>query len=167
MISNKAKELSSNEHIKHSQETGTQGEYNFIQACKKNKIEFKKSNANEDIFSHVDFFIYGKGIDVKGYKKSHSEGFIVVEFKNVNGYAGSCSNESNAEWIAFQFEECFWIVRKDELLRYCRKNVKVEMVNEFKDCYKKLYTRKDRKDLMTRLHLSDLKTFDFIWKLKF
>tara|TARA_R110000868_G_scaffold253987_1_gene510619 strand:- start:84 stop:587 length:504 start_codon:yes stop_codon:yes gene_type:complete len=167
MITEKIKSLSSNEHIQHSIDTGKNGELNFIKACKLNGIEVIKSSDNQDIYNHIDFFIYGKGIDIKGYKKSHTQGFIIVEFKNVNGYSGSCSKESKCEWIAFQFQSCFWIVRKNELLNYCRQEVKNEYVESFNDCYKKLYTRKNRKDLMTKLSLSDLKTFNFIWKLNF
>lgn len=164
MISNKAIELSSVEHYNHSLNTWKNGEESFIKACKLNNIDYKKSNKNEDI-NHIDFWIYGKGIDIKGFKKSHQEGFIVVEFKNVQGNAGSCSDGSGCEWIAFQFENCFWIVRKEELLTYCRKNVAIEYVNDFENCYKKLYSRKGRNDLMTKLHLTDIKNFNFIWKL--
>lgn len=167
MISNKAKSISSTAHIEHSIKTGLTGANMFLEACKINSIEVFESTKQEDIYDHIDFWMYGKGVDVKGFKKSHQEGFIVIEFKNVNGYAGSCSADSKAEFIAFQFADCFWIVRKNELLDYCRKNVQIEYVEEFKDCYKKLYTRKGRKDLMTKLHLSDLKTFNFILKLNF
>jgi hypothetical protein len=167
MISEKAKLLSSNQHISQSIETGKSGEDMFEKACILNCIEYRKSNKDENIFDHIDFWIDGKGVDVKGYKKSHTEGYIIVEFKNVNGYSGSCSDKSKAEYIAFQFSDCFWIVRKNELLEYCRKNVIIEYVDSFADCYKKLYTRKNRKDLMTKLNLSDLKQFNFILKLKF
>lgn len=167
MISNKAKSISSIAHIEHSIKTGINGANMFVQACRLNSIDVFESTKKEDIFDHIDFWIYGKGVDVKGFKKSHQEGFIIIEFKNVNGYSGSCSADSKAEFIAFQFADCFWIVRKNELLEYCRKNVQIEYVEQFKDCYKKLYTRKGRKDLMTKLHLSDLKTFNFILKLNF
>jgi hypothetical protein len=167
MISNKAKSMSSAQHIENSVNTGQAGAAMFVKACQLNSIEVLESTKQEDIYDHIDFWIYGKGVDVKGFKKSHQEGFIVIEFKNVNGYAGSCSANSKAEFIAFQFAECFWVVRKNELLEYCRKNVQLEYVYDFKDCYKKLYTRKDRKDLMTKLHLSDLKNFNFILKLNF
>jgi len=165
MISNKAKQLSSVEHIKQSYKIGNEGQQKFIDACKLNNIEVKKSTEKEDIEDHIDFWIFNKGVDVKGLKKSHTQGYIVVEFKNVLGKDGSCSEKSKAEYIAFQFEKCFYLIRKIELLNYCRKNVKIEYVNNFNECYKKLYQRKDRKDLMTKLHLSDLKEFNFILKL--
>lgn len=167
MISNKAKSISSIAHIEHSIKTGVTGANMFLEACKINSIDVFESTKQEDIYDHIDFWMYGKGVDVKGFKKSHQEGFIIIEFRNVNGYSGSCSADSKAEFIAFQFADCFWMVRKNELLDYCRKNVQIEYVEEFKDCYKKLYTRKGRKDLMTKLHLSDLKTFNFILKLNF
>ena len=166
MITETAKNLSSNGHIEYSINTGKKGEENFRLACKLNNLQYVEATDKENI-KHVDFYVLGLGVDVKGYKNAHKDGFLIVEFRNVNGNAGSCSEKSNADLLAFQFEDYFLIVRKDELLNYCRKEVKNEYVSEFKDCYKKLYTRKDRKDLMTKLHVSDLKTFNFIWKLKF
>ena len=101
--------------------------------------KFNYSNNHEQNLKEISKF---NSDDIKGFKKSHQEGFIVVEFKNVQGNAGSCSDGSGCEWIAFQFENCFWIVRKEELLTYCRKNVAIEYVNDFENCYKKLYSRK-------------------------
>ena len=167
MISDTAKQISSIEHIEQSLKTGISGEDNFRLACKINNIDCFESSKNENIYSHIDFYILGMSVDVKGYKKSHSKGYVVVEFKNVNGYAGSCSEESKAELIAFQFDCYFLIVRKKELLEYCRKEVKIEYVNEFKDCYKKLYQRTGRKDLMTMLSINDLLLLKFVIKMYF
>tara|TARA_R100001509_G_C4752983_1_gene177059 strand:+ start:63 stop:566 length:504 start_codon:yes stop_codon:yes gene_type:complete len=157
MISNKAKSISSNTHIEKSLYTGKKGEYNFEEICKKYDWECRKSTQKENIYSHIDFYLFNMGVDVKGLKDSHKHNEVIVEFKNVQGYSGWCSAESKAKLIAFEFLDFFVLVKKDEILDYCRKNVVKEYVQNFKDCYKKLYQRKNRKDLMTKLNLSDLK----------
>jgi len=59
------------------------------------------------------------------------------------------------------------IVRKQELLEYCRKEVELIYVTSFNECYKKLYQRTGRKDLMTMLSVNDLKSFKFLLNLHF
>lgn len=159
MISDKAKQISSKIHIEKSLYTGKKGEYNFEEICKKYDWQCKKSTKKENIYDHIDFYLFNMGVDVKGLKESHKKNEIIVEFKNVQGYSGWCSKESKAKLIAFEFINFFVLVKKIELLDYCRKNVSNEYVSNFKDCYKKLYQRKYRKDLMTKLNLNDLKTF--------
>ena len=158
MISNKAKKISSKMHIQKSLDTGKTGENNFEEVCKKYDWACKKSTEKENIYSHIDFYLFNMGVDVKGFKESHKQNKVIVEFKNVQGRSGWCSKESKAELIAFEFLDFFVLVKKNELLDYCRKNVAKEYVENFKDCYKKLYQRKNRKDLMTKLNLCDLQT---------
>jgi hypothetical protein len=61
---------------------------------------------------HIDCTWDGKKVDVKGYKPSHEKGYVVVEVVNNYGYAGWCSLQSEAEIIAFQFQDHFMIVDK-------------------------------------------------------
>jgi|TARA_R100000084_G_C4639467_1_gene142937 hypothetical protein len=160
MISDKAKKISSQIHIEKSLFTGRKGEYNFEEICKKYEWECKKSTKKENIYSHIDFYLFNMGVDVKGLKESHKKNEIIVEFKNVQGHSGWCSKESKATLIAFEFLDFFVLVKKNELLEYCRKNVFNVYVKNFKDCYKKLYQRKNRKDLMTKLNIYDLKRLE-------
>lgn len=166
MISNKAKELSSKGHIDKSIQVGVNGENEFKRLLLKHNIPFTSSTDDENMKSHIDYFIWGKPVDVKGLKKSHLDGFIVVEFKNVQGRHGWCSKDSPIEYVAFQFKNGFVILKKDEILEYCRNNVSNEYVNDFKDAYKKMYTRSGRKDLMTKLHLDDIDKMEFAVILK-
>lgn len=166
MISDIAKSISSEEHINRSLNVGRIGEELFIEKLIKHNIPFETSNKEQNIKEHTDIFIWGKGVDVKGFKKSHEEGFIVIEFKNVQGRSGWCSEQSPIEFVAFQMKDCFLVLRKDEILQYCRNNVKIEYVTEFKDAYKKLYTRKGRKDLMTKLSIEDIENLEFVLVLK-
>lgn len=166
MISEVAKKLSSEKHIERSYKTGVSGEAYFIDMCKKHNIPYRQSTKEENINDHIDFYIWNKKVDVKGLKKSHKEGYIVIEFINVKGEAGWCSEKSKIDYVAFQMPNCFVILDKSEILKYCRKHVKNEYVKEFKDCYKKLYTRKERKDIMTKLHLDDIEKMEFAIVLK-
>lgn len=166
MISEYAKSISSKNHVEQSQRIGKNGEAVFETLLIKHNIPFYKSTERQNIYEHTDFFICDQPLDVKGMKKGYADGYIVIEFKNVNGKPGWCSEVSPVRYIAFQFEDCFVIVKKAELLNYCRKNVVIEYVDSFNKCYKKLYTRKGRSDLMTKLHRSDLDNFDFVITLK-
>lgn len=167
MTTEKAKSLSSEEHIRHSLNTGKKGEELFISTLKENQIPFTLSTKSQNIEDHIDVFMYGKPVDVKGLKKSHKEGYLVIEFKNVQGKAGSCSKASKAEYIAFQLTKEFLILRKEEILEFCRANVSKEYVESFNDCYLKLYTRKGRNDLMTKISLLDTKDFKYRLLLKY
>ena len=64
---------------------------------------------------HIDFIWEGKKVDVKGLKKAHRKGFVVVELVNRWGGHGWAHKDSKAEYIAFQFEDCFDVVPKDAL----------------------------------------------------
>jgi len=64
---------------------------------------------------HIDFYWGDKLVDVKGLKKMHHSGYILLEFINVWGGHGWCSKKSKAEYIAFQFPEAFYVFRKPHL----------------------------------------------------
>lgn len=64
---------------------------------------------------HIDFYWGEKLVDVKGLKKMHHTGYILLEFVNVWGGDGWCSKKSKAEYIAFQFPEAFYVFRKSHL----------------------------------------------------
>lgn len=168
MISDKAKSISSSKHIDNSINTGLNGESNFISAANKSGLTCVKSSKKDDIFNHIDFYLNGVAVDVKGYKNSHSLGYVVIEFKNVNGKNGWCSDSSKAELIAFEFMYDFILVRNKELLEFCRRTVENVFIEKFDsaDLYKKLYTRNNRKDLMTTIKRLDLTAFRYVIKLK-
>jgi hypothetical protein len=52
----------------------------------------------------------------------------------------------------------FSIVSREELAFFCEKHVSDEVVSNKKEAYLKRYTRKDREDCITMLHLSDLES---------
>jgi hypothetical protein len=155
-ISNKAKGLSSIQHIKQSHKTGDEGERRFYDSCKAAGLSVKKTNAKKDM-KHIDFIVDGKSFDVKGLKKSHRNGEILVELKNVNGKTGWCNKNNTPEYIAFDFGAFFLCVYNLDLynmvLDLC--NLK-NKVSKIEDCLYKAYQRKDRQDLITLVKLQDV-----------
>ena len=109
---------------------------------------------------HVDYWLaHGDsntwGVDVKGNNLPDE---IWCEFKNVQGNPGWMYGGSNI--IAFDLPEegGFSIVSTKELREYCELNVPEEFVDHKSKAYKKMYSRKDRDDVITKLNLGDLKS---------
>ena len=144
-------------HIHHSLSTGADGERRFYDSCKSAKIDIKKTPKKDDIHKHTDFLVNGRGFDVKGLKKSQKQGNILIELKNVQGKSGWCNNSGDPEWIAFDFGIFFLCVNNKDLynlsIDVCDLKDKVKSID--KALYKG-YTRRDRKDLMTVVKLSDV-----------
>lgn len=72
-----------------------------------------RRSKNED-FQHIDCWLDGKSVDVKGWRSCQQEGYVLIEFTNVLGRAGWCSDKS-ADKIAFYFPEGFYVVDTLEL----------------------------------------------------
>lgn len=95
--------------VNHCLELGKKGEDLFRELTSAIKTDVEEDK------QHIDFHWEGKKIDVKGLKPMHKNGFILLEFLNIWGYKGWCSDESKAEYIAFQFPEAFYVFEKDAL----------------------------------------------------
>ena len=72
---------------------------------------------------HVDCIWKGYHVDVKGLKKSHRDGYVLVEFKTVDGRPGWGATGSSADLIAFQFPEGFYVVSRDDLYKLAQDKV--------------------------------------------
>jgi len=166
MISNKAKALSSPEHIQKCMKEGKYAEDLFAMATGLS-IEHGANNYN-----HVDFMLDGQygiygGVDVKSNKASYKKGFILVEMISVNGKAGWASKNSYADFIAFQVDTGFFIVPKNLLreatIKLCEPFdlTKVKRANKLsaEDHLYKWIGRKDRKDVFTYIKKEDLKPY--------
>ena len=110
-----------------------------------------KTSRKEDMQKHIDFYVNDIGIDVKGNRHLKT---IWLELKNVRGDKGWLQGE--AEIIVFDIVElqsfCFFN-RKDLYLFV--KNIKE--VAKDKNDYMKLYTRKDRLDVIVKVTYEDIK----------
>jgi hypothetical protein len=116
-----------------------------------------KSSPKDDVQMHVDYWHGDEGVDIKGNVMPDS---IWIEFKNVQGELGWVFGK--AKWIAFDMPElgAFIRVLRQDLVDWCKENVEYQEIVPKKDCYRKGYRRKDRKDLITRVCLADLQELD-------
>lgn len=134
---------------------GEDGQRRYYNSCRAAGLDIKKTGKESDI-NHVDFLLNGETVDVKGKKSSHWKAQILVELKNVQGKDGWCS-KSGPQWVAFDFNLFFLHVKNDDLLKLVKK--KCDLKNLVAKCDQALYkgySRKDRKDLMTLVSLTDV-----------
>ena len=155
MISNKARGMSSHQHINKSWNVGKTGQRDYYESCKAAKIDVKKATNAQDI-QHIDFIVDGKTVDVKGMKDTHKLGQILLELKNVQGNEGWCS-ASGPQWIAFDFGAFFLHAKTLDLIKLVKKKCDLsQKVYKAKEALYKSYTRNGRMDLMTVVSLTDV-----------
>lgn len=153
---------------KYSSTTGRVAEVRFKRCAKNLGFTVRKSEDEDDMILHIDYWLSkdgeGKwGVDVKGNNLPDE---IWCEFKNVNGDRGWMYGGSSI--IAFDMPEegGFSVVDRRELKDYCELNVQEVNVHHKRNAYKKKYTRSGRRDVITMLKLSDLKSLPSyrVWK---
>jgi hypothetical protein len=115
-------------------------------------MSYVKSSKEDDYFRHIDCYVNGYGVDVKGKKKD-----IWLEYTNINGNKGSLRGD--AKYIAMFINniDCFSIYFRKDLLTFIKENV-TEFVENNKE-YLKFYTRKrwGKKDLIVKVKYSHIK----------
>jgi len=132
----------------------TEKEFSDLMILRGNKCH--KSSREEDIFQHIDFFVNGYGVDVKGNRHLDC---IWMELQNVNGDKGWLKGE--AKYIVFDIKELdsFCVFRRIDLLIFCESiSEKATSKNDFL----KLYTRNGRKDILVKAkykHIQHLEEF--------
>lgn len=111
-----------------------------------------KASRKQDIYEHIDYFVNGKGFDVKGNRSLES---IWLELDNVLGKKGWL--RGSADYIAFRFNKLnqFMIFSTKDLLNFVTENVKEQ--GETNGEYMKFYTRRNRKDLIVRVSYDHIK----------
>ncbi len=148
--------------------TGRVAEVRFVRAAEEKGLQVTKSSRSDDIHKHVDYWLAMDnnrkwGGDVKGNNLPDE---IWVEIQNVGGNPGWLHGEASI--IAFDMPEegGFSVVKRVDLLEYVNQNVSSEVMKNKRDAYKKLYQRKDRQDLITNVHLRDLRKLETyrVWK---
>ena len=139
-----------------------------MRAAEEKGLQVTKSSRSDDMHKHVDYWLAindeGKwGVDVKGNNLPDEIG---VELQNVGGNPGWLKGE--AAIIAFDMPEegGFSVVSRVDLLEYVNQNVSTEVVKDKRNAYKNLYQRRDRQDLITILHLRDIRKLESyrVWK---
>lgn len=172
MISKQAEAMSSAEHIAHSLETGKRGEMQFIDMCANLGVTCEPAT-QEQQFKHIDFIIGGNiKVDVKGHKRSHEQGYVIVEVRNVQGKGGWCSEESQADMIAFDMGMFYHIVPKKWLMEFVKDTynklgrlpiITGSKMPYYEDVLYRLYQRQGRKDLMMVISSGDLYKCPTYW----
>ena len=116
-----------------------------------------QATKEQDLFDHIDFFDEEGSVDVKGNNLPEE---IWLEFKNVQGNAGWMYGK--ADWISFDLPEMngFVTVLRENLLEYALRVTDMSELVQKKQAYKKLYRRKDRRDLITIVTINDLVDVD-------
>ena len=118
---------------------------------------------NEDVNHHTDVWLDGHSVDVKGLKRSHKKGNVLLEFKNVQGKNGWCSPDG-ADKIAFLFNDGFYVLNTQDVAKrwsqyvYHNCNGKIDRRNGLcsnRQLYR-LVGRKNRKDVFTYITKDDL-----------
>jgi len=118
------------------------------------KLNYKKSTKKDDWYKHIDCYVNGYGVDVKGNRRLET---IWLEYTNVNGNKGWLKGD--AMYIAMHITELdkFSIYKRKDLLNFIEKNTKGETTN--KNEYFKFYTRKkwNKKDKIVKVKYKDIK----------
>jgi hypothetical protein len=115
------------------------------------------STEEEDMKGHFDLSVTSR-IDVKGLKKVNrsddapDENLHWLEIKNVNGGYGWVYGE--ADYFAFETIDYFVVVSKEGVQQLLKDLVEKKYTKEPK--LYRLYSRKDRKDVLTLVKTIDL-----------
>ena len=146
---------------------------------------FKQSTREEDMHDHVDCHVFVKDmgrvvrhmkIELKGrkYNCRANEGkrehrCQYIEFLNVNGDKGWLFGE--ADYIAIEGDSKFYLIERKAMITFCEDLFGVDLKQSLKNIEKdlskhvwstqpalhKLYRRRNRKDLVTQISMSDVR----------
>jgi hypothetical protein len=138
---------------KHAYEAGKKTEEHFKELMISRGNKCVKSSYNDDLYKHIDFYVNGYGVDVKGKRRLNS---IWLEIVNVRGYDGWLNGE--ADYIVFDFLDlnAYSVFKRKQLLKLVS-NV-TETTNSSKD-YMKIYGRSEwnQKDKLIKCKFEDIK----------
>jgi hypothetical protein len=135
----------------YSQREGDKAEAEFMDLMILRGSSIYKSSKEDDIFKHIDFYVNDTSVDVKANRHIDC---IWMELQNVNGYDGWLKGE--AEYIVFDIIELdsFCVFKRKDLLDFA---LQFTEIAESKNDFLKLYTRKNRKDILLKAKYSDIK----------
>ena len=140
--------------LQRCKEDGEYFEELFKQKVEAKGLVYKKSTQQDDWYRHIDCYVNGYGVDIKGNR--HFEK-IWLEYTNVNGNNGWLRGQ--ALYIAMHISElnAFSIYFREELLKFVESNVQDETTNPLD--YFKFYTRRkwEKKDMIVKVRYNDIK----------
>jgi len=149
-------------------EKGTVSEDLFIEIMTNDGYRCYKSSREENMREHWDVVTVKDNIferyDIKSKKESHGIGFTWVELKNVRGNIGWIFSEY-MDIIAFEKEDCFEFVRRNELAKLVVENIeKADLEDECGNItycskdnlgYYRKYSRIGREDVIVKVPFCD------------
>jgi len=114
---------------------------------------------------HIDCYWQGFSVDVKGRKRSHKDGIVLVEFKNVSGKDGWAVK--GPDLIAYMFQKEFVVVKREDLYKMAQKRTIEHATDNGTHVFRangtsgqqglyKLCGRAGRKDVFTYVTKEDL-----------
>ena len=137
----------------------TPSELEFRARCEHLGKTVVKATEDQNKYEHIDFFVDGISVDVKGEKKENrydkdiTKELIWLEFKNVKGNVGWLC--SDVQKIAFKIRESYYVFDRQTLLDFTRHFIEQGVIYKKKK-YRKLYRRLGQKDLITYVYLKDI-----------
>lgn len=137
----------------------TPSELGFRARCEHLGKTVVKATEYQNKYEHIDFFVDGISVDVKGEKKENrydkdiTKELIWLEFKNVKGNVGWLC--SDVQKIAFKIRESYYVFDRQTLLDFTRHFIEQGVIYKKKK-YRKLYRRLGQKDLITYVYLKDI-----------
>lgn len=161
--------VNQNDQFGESAFIGKTAENVFEEILKSQFIDYRPATLEEQ-YKHIDFVInsekLGKEIkvDVKATKKrSRSDNktnssYVWIEFVNVQGKKGWLYGES--DYIAFYDDgkTCFYLINREDLVKFCEKNVDDKIVTTAQEALHHKYTRENRKDVLSLFYLEEILT---------
>ena len=129
-------------------------------------FEVRNAKRRENMQKHIDKYVTDDAgtwsVDIKARKKTRrsndnaQDDWIWIEFQNVRGNTGWLYGE--ADYIAFETQDNFVIVKKDSLIEYVEGAVDMgKSVKYSGEAKYKTYRRAGRNDLLTMAELSEIK----------
>ena len=147
-------------------QSGLGAEQLFDKIAISKHLEIKNAKRRDNIQKHIDKYVTDDAgtwsVDIKARKKTRrsdnnaQDDWIWIEFQNVRGNTGWLYGE--ADYIAFETQDNFVIVKKDSLVKYVEGAVDMgKSVKYSGEAKYKTYRRAGRNDLLTMVELSEIK----------
>lgn len=146
-------------HTRDSWEMGQKAEQQFRALAIARGYVVADAGSEADRKQHVDFIVNGKKVEVKSAKRISRQGEVQyekiwVELQGVTGHRGWLFG--GADMIAFQTQDGFMLIDKNELRAIVRDKVQQTFVNRPEEALYKQYRRSGRLDVMTLVEASEV-----------
>jgi hypothetical protein len=154
-------------------EMGLTAEQSFVIAANKKQFSCTESTKEENINSHIDFWIHrddkSYSVDVKAAKriqrsdKDVNYEKIWVELHSVREDNKGWLLDGKADFIAFEQQDHFIVANRMWLISFIREAVTNVKVKSPSDALYALYTREGRPDILTLINAKDILDISTIW----